>query len=660
MKQKANLFILLLSMIVSQAAFSQKTLQGYEAVCVLDKKESIDFFFSSTDYYSFSEDVAFISYGGKWGAINSSGKLIIPFKYQSHGEFSDGLAPVSLNDKWGFINKQGTLVVPTKYDSAENFRDGLACVELNGKFGAINKQGVVIIPIKYDKAFSFSEGLASVLKDGKYGFINKNGSLVISCKFQEAEDFSDGLSAVRLDSKYGYIDKEGKVVLPFNFLSAGNFKDGFARVSYDNDKNEIVGGLSALLFLATGKLHSFYEFIDKTGKIIHSGSLGEYNYGLLSFVDKNGKYGFKDKNGNLVISCEYDDADRFSEGLARVKKGERYGYIDKLGRVVVPIVYDDGGVFKDGIVWVEKNGKYGFANNLGKEITPFVFDGLASFSDGFACVELNNKFGFIDRSGNPLDLDLDLKTTQNIAVSLVHKYDNETDTVRKKQMNHSLLKWLRKGASKGDYQCCSVLGNIYYLGACGLNKNYAEAIKWSEKSLPMKDSNGNNYKIIGYCYSEGGNGVLKDDSKAFQSFLSGAKYNNEECYYALAISYLKELGCEKNPQQACVYADKLYSSNKKQYASIYALSYNSLAYDYANKKNFQMAINSINKAIEANASTEETANYYDSKGEIYLKMGKESEAINMWKKVMELDKDNLDFYKQNSELYKYLKAKGKL
>ena len=41
-------------------------------------------------------------------------------------------------------------------------------------------------------------------------------------------------------------------------------------------------------------------------------------------------------------------------------------------------------------------------------------------------------------------------------------------------------------------------------------------------------------------------------------------------------------------------------------------------------------------------------------------MGKESEAINMWKKVMELDKDNLDFYKQNSELYKYLKAKGKL
>lgn len=661
MKQKTIQFIAFLSMIVPQNAFSQKKLQDYEAVCVLDKKESFDFLFSSTDFYSFSEDVAFVSYDGKWGAINSLGKLIIPFKYQSHGEFSEGLAPVSLNDKWGYINKQGTLVVPTKYDSAEKFKEGLACVNLNGKYGAINKQGVVTIPIKYDEAFSFSEGLAKIRKDGKYGFINKNGSFVISCKYQEAKDFSDGLSAVRLDTVYGYIDKKGEVVLPFKFKYAGSFKDGYARATYNNKRNDIIDDLSVLSTVLSGKVYSFIEFIDKTGKIIHSGSLGDYSDGLLSYYDLNKKkYGFKDKNGKLVIPCEYDDADSFSGGLAKIEKGKKYGYIDKQGNVVVPIIYDRGGVFKDGIVWVEKNGKYGFVNSLGKEITPIAFDDLASSSNGLACIEMNNKFGFIDKNGNPLDLDLDSKTTQGIALNLADRYDNETDTIKKKHMNYALLKWLRKGASKGDYQCCSILGNIYYLGACGLDKNYAEAIKWSEKSLPMKNSNGNNYKIIGYCYNEGGNGVVKDDNKAFQNFLSGAKCNNIDCFYALVICYLKGLGCVKNPQQACVYADKLYSSDKKQYASIYASSYNSLAYDFANKKNYTMAINAINKAIEANASTSETANYYDSKGELYLKMGKESEAINMWNKVMELDKENLDFYKEHSELYKQLKAKGKI
>ncbi len=641
--------------------FSQQSIQDYETMCVLDKKESIDLFFSSTDFYSFSEGVAFVSYDGKWGAINSNGKLIIPFKYDSHDDFSEGLAAISLNGKWGFVNKQGTLVVPTKFESAEKFKEGLACVKLNGKYGAINKGGVLVVPAKYEYSFSFHEGMAAVQMNGKYGFINKQGTLVIPCKYTSAKEFSEGIAAVQSDSLYGYINKEGKTVLPFNLSYAGSFNNGLAIVTYKSLKDDVMTDLSALLLLAGGGNSYYYDLIDKNGKKIDYGVIGALSEGLYRIKDtKIKKYGFKDKSGTLIIPHEYDEAEEFSGGLAKVKKGDKYGYIDKQGKVIVPFVYDLGGHFHDGAAWVKKNGKYGYVNNMGKEITPFVFDDLYNFNDGFACVEMKGKFGFVDKNGNPLDLDLDKNTTKEIAMELVRKYDNETEKDKKATMNYPLLKWLRKGAEKGEYDCCGTLGYIYYIGACGLDTNYVETVKWYEKTLPRKDSNGNNFKFLGYCYSNGGYGIEKDDQKAFQYFLQGAKFNNEDCFYALAVSYLNGLGCAKNPQLACNYADKLYTKNKERYASIYVSCYNALAYDCFNKNNYNQAIVNIDKAINTSSSPRETANCYDSKGEFYLKMGKLDEAIKMWNKVMELDKDNLEFYKNSSELYKQLKAKGKI
>jgi translation initiation factor 6 (eIF-6) len=49
----------------------------------------------------------------------------------------------------------------------------------------------------------------------------------------------------------------------------------------------------------------------------------------LAGVEINGKYGFIDTKGNLVIPPVYDDAWHFSEGLARVEINGKWGYIDK-------------------------------------------------------------------------------------------------------------------------------------------------------------------------------------------------------------------------------------------------------------------------------------------------------------------------------------------
>ena len=64
-------------------------------------------------------------------------------------------------------------------------------------------------------------------------------------------------------------------------------------------------------------------------------------------IEKNGKYGFIDKQGNEVIPCIYDDARDFSEGLAIVKKEEISFFIDKNGNKVFECEYE--GINSDGI-----------------------------------------------------------------------------------------------------------------------------------------------------------------------------------------------------------------------------------------------------------------------------------------------------------------------
>lgn len=52
------------------------------------------------------------------------------------------------------------------------------------------------------------------------------------------------------------------------------------------------------------------------------------------------------------------------------------------------------------------------------------------------------------------------------------------------------------------------------------------------------------------------------------------------------------------------------------------------------------------------------AEYYDSKGEILLMKGDEQGALEMWRKVMELDPDFLSKYDGETELHRQLKEKG--
>jgi hypothetical protein len=55
----------------------------------------------------------------------------------------------------------------------------------------------------------------------------------------------------------------------------------------------------------------------------------------LAAVELGNKYGFIDRSGKMVINPQFDYADSFSEGLARVKLGNEFYKINKQGAILL-------------------------------------------------------------------------------------------------------------------------------------------------------------------------------------------------------------------------------------------------------------------------------------------------------------------------------------
>ena len=62
-------------------------------------------------------------------------------QYDFAERFSDGLAAVKVGGRFGYIDKTGRVVIPLQFDSAGEFSDGVAEVEVGGEFGYINTSG---------------------------------------------------------------------------------------------------------------------------------------------------------------------------------------------------------------------------------------------------------------------------------------------------------------------------------------------------------------------------------------------------------------------------------------------------------------------------------------------------------------------------------------
>ena len=121
----------------------------------------------------------------------------------------------------------------------------------------------------------------------------------------------------------------------------------------------------------------------------------------LYLIYREGKWGYIDKNGNVIIKPQFPEAWRFSEGLAAVSINGLYGYINLDGEIVIDAIYEDARDFKEGLAAVSLDGLYGFIDKEGNVVVDIIYEEVRDFNEGLAGVKLNGKcFLLIKKCGN--------------------------------------------------------------------------------------------------------------------------------------------------------------------------------------------------------------------------------------------------------------------
>lgn len=276
---------------------------------------------------------------GRWGFATPGGKVMIPHKWRLAGHFYEGLAKV-VNDsgKCGFIDKSGELVIPYNFGCSSHFCGGLCWVKgENGLFGFIDKTGNLVIPYRWKAATAFFNHSAAVMDNNDlWHIIGCDGSELSFFSWKKLIPLRNGYylgkkmdDSWELDNEHGNINdidsnKNNTFKLPMKYE---NGKWGFAEINICLNNQSEVSGNSNRLFTATddgGYVINCDEVSIKSKPLIAGQWIiaRSFKEGLARVMDENGKWGYVDERGELVIPCRWIDAGPFWGGSAEVEDAE--------------------------------------------------------------------------------------------------------------------------------------------------------------------------------------------------------------------------------------------------------------------------------------------------------------------------------------------------
>lgn len=186
----------------------------------------------------------------------------------------------------------------------------------------------------------------------KYGVVTLSGDTKIATKYQEVKYLFDDKYIFKSENKYGVVNLEGEELIDPTYESLIYRADaGFLEGTKPNEVNtefmdnslitKLVGILTEInidngyMRVRVDNEYKYYnfKFEEKTNKeVLTTNTI---------FLDKkDGKYGFVNKNGIVIVDYIYDDAREQNEyGYASVKKNGMWGCVNQKGKVVITPAY---------------------------------------------------------------------------------------------------------------------------------------------------------------------------------------------------------------------------------------------------------------------------------------------------------------------------------
>jgi len=121
--------------------------------------------------------------------------------------------------------------------------------------------------------------------------------------------------------------------------------------------------------------------------------------GELETQKQGDKVGFVDERGQFKIKLAFDDALPFSEGMAAVKIGVKWGFVDTEGKLVIDAKFENAYYFTEGVAIAELQTLGQVLIDKSGKVLASDFISMWSISEGRVPIERNDKKGYLDLQG---------------------------------------------------------------------------------------------------------------------------------------------------------------------------------------------------------------------------------------------------------------------
>ncbi len=309
----------------------------------------------------------------RWGVIDETGKVLVPFIYNNISPMREGLMRVYNSGKYGFVDAAGKVVIKLEHSWAEDFCNGYARIRTGSyssyRYGAINKAGEVVVQAQYDEMTDFNaHGLAIVTEtagtysrnDDTCGVVNASGELIIPMAYGNStitlldngmvQITDKGEKTYSYDDTYALYGADGTLLAGPGAKSVTLLTEGMVRVRIDQQDIylDAQGNPTAAPVTAASTpvpedaAFSAYDDVRRQGD-----DLAVVCIVTETEDGRSWRYGLADGQGRLLTDCEYTGVGDFVEDVAFASKEvlvdgevrELIGLIDRWGMTIAPFEY---------------------------------------------------------------------------------------------------------------------------------------------------------------------------------------------------------------------------------------------------------------------------------------------------------------------------------
>lgn len=287
---------------------------------------------------------------GNTGLCNNYGNIIADTIYKDikplGNNYENGYCIVTAENKYGAIAIDKNIIIEPTYEDVKYIGSNqFYAVKVSGKVYLLDNTTKTISQKGYDSIENITGENIIIKSNNAYGIVDKEGNQKVPANYEYLEYAFSNYYIAKKSEKYGVINNEGAVLKECNYKNimynkAGEFIradiDDIESVLLNNNLEEKVTGIvsqidedKGYIRVRIGQDYKYYNF-----KLEEKQNKDLFTSNTLFLIKENGKYGYANKDGKVVVECIYDDAkEQNLYGYCAVQKDGKWGSINSNGAI---------------------------------------------------------------------------------------------------------------------------------------------------------------------------------------------------------------------------------------------------------------------------------------------------------------------------------------